>query len=286
MKDYRLFDIQRCSFVDGPGIRTTVFFRGCNLECRWCHNPESRDGKKHLLHYENLCTGCHKCDTVCPEGAISQGKVDYSKCTFCKECEHYCPTEAIKVCGEDYTVEEIFDIIKKDKPFYESSGGGVTFSGGECMLNADALFEILKRCQENGIHTCIDTAGCVPYENFLKVLPYTDLFLYDIKMLDEAKHREYTGKSNALILENLKKLFEAGADVWIRIPVISGVNDTREEMERIKEFLSPYQPKKIELLPYHKMGEGKYKALGIPATQFEAPDEQTMQSLKEVFEIK
>ena len=286
MKNYRLFDIQRCSFVDGPGIRTTVFFRGCNLECAWCHNPESRDGKKHLLHYENLCTGCHKCDTVCDAGAISQGKVDYSKCTFCKRCEQYCPAEAIKVCGEDYTAEELLEVILKDMRFYETSGGGVTFSGGECMLCADELAEILKLCQENGLHTAIDTAGCVPYESFLKVLPYTDLFIYDIKMLDEDKHRKYTGKSNTPILENLKKLFEAGANVWIRIPIIVGVNDTREEMERIKDFLSPYQPKKIELLPYHKMGEGKYKALGMPHTRFEVPDEQTMQSLKEVFEIK
>lgn len=285
MTAYKLFDIQRCSFVDGPGIRTTVFFRGCNLECRWCHNPESRDGKKHILYYENLCTKCNRCAS-CKFGAISFGKVDRTKCTLCGKCELYCPAEAIKLCGKDYTEDELFAIIEKDRKFYENSGGGVTFSGGECMLCADALAKILKRCKDAGIHTSVDTAGAVPYESFEKVLPYTDLFLYDIKTLDKEKHRKYVGKDNALILENLKKLFSAGKDVWIRIPIIKGVNDTVADMEEIKQFLSPYNPKKIELLPYHKMGESKYRALGMEAHPFEAPDSEKMRELKEVFGIE
>ncbi len=285
MYRYRLFDIQRNSFVDGPGIRTTVFFRGCNLRCIWCHNPESQSGEKYIFHYKNLCTQCGKCTSVCPNSAIENGIVDYSKCVFCKKCELYCPNNALKLCGEDYSLEELFDIIKKDKKFYDNSGGGVTFSGGECMLYADELVEILKLCKGNGIHTCIDTAGNVPYENFEKVLPYTDLFLYDIKLIDSKKHKEYTGVSNELILDNLKRLFADNAKIWIRIPVISGVNDSLEEMKTIKENLKGYNPEKIELLPYHKMGENKYKALNMDVTCFEVPSARKMDQLKSVFNI-
>lgn len=286
MKKYKLFDIQRCSFVDGPGIRTTVFFRGCNLDCLWCHNPESKDGKKHLLRYEHLCTGCNRCASVCDIGAVSSRGVDYDKCVFCGKCEDHCPSHAIKICGEDYTAEELFDVIKKDQLFYENSGGGVTFSGGECMLHADELTEILKLCKNAGIHTAIDTAGNLPYESFDKVLPYTDLFLYDIKAIDRDVHKRYVGADNRRILENLKKLFSAGAAVWIRIPVISGVNDTVAEMESIKEFLSPYRPEKIELLPYNKMGESKYRALGAKCTPLSAPNDERMRELRKIFGIE
>ena len=275
MKKAIIFDIQRNSFVDGPGIRTTVFFKGCNLKCAWCHNPESQSPKKQMMIYKNKCTGCGKCLEVCPN--------NLEKCDFCGRCEIFCASDARKVCGREYTVDEVFSEVIKDKAFYDNSGGGVTFSGGECMLQIDFLCEILEKCKENGIHTAVDTAGNVPWEYFERILKYTDLFLYDIKLFDREKHKQYTGADNKVILDNLKKLFEGGASVWIRIPVIPGANDTEEEMRKIKEFLKPYSPLKIELLCYHKMGEHKYDALNMQMTQFSVPDKATLDKLNYIF---
>lgn len=270
-----VFDIQRNSFVDGPGIRTTVFFKGCNLDCKWCHNPESKFSKPQMLFYKNKCTGCMKCAKVCPN--------ELKKCDLCGKCELYCPNDARKVCGKRYDVDEILKEVLKDKAFYDNSDGGVTFSGGECMLQIDFLCEILKRCKECGVHTAVDTAGNVPWERFEKVLPYTDLFLYDIKAMDDETHKKYVGVSNVLILENLKKLFEKNANVLIRIPVIPTVNDDAEEMLKIKAFLEPFNPLKVELLPYHKMGEHKYDALGLEMTEFEVPEKEKIDELKKIF---
>lgn len=163
-----IFDIQRNSFVDGPGIRTTVFFKGCNMRCKWCHNPESQSAQKQMMYYKDKCTGCGKCAKVCPN--------QLKKCDFCGKCELYCPADARKICGKEYSADEVFNEIAKDKTFYENSGGGATFSGGECMLQIGFLCEILKKCKENGIHTAVDTAGNVPWEYFEKILPYTDIF--------------------------------------------------------------------------------------------------------------
>ena len=159
-----------------------------------------------------------------------------NSCTFCVKCTPYCPSDAREISGKEYTVDEVLKTVLRDKPYYDSSGGGVTFSGGECMLQMDFLIEILKKCKENGIHTAVDTAGHIPFQSFEKILPYTDLFLYDIKIIDTEKHKQYVGVGNELILENLKKLFKAKVKIWIRIPVISGVNDSIEEMQLIKKF--------------------------------------------------
>ena len=270
-----IFDIERNSFVDGPGIRTTVFFKGCNLKCAWCHNPESQDFKPQMMLYQDKCKGCGKCAEVCPAP---------KNCTLCGKCSFYCPVDARKVCGKKYTVDEVFAEIIKDKAFYDNSGGGVTFSGGECMLQIDFLCEILKKCKENGIHTAVDTAGYTPFESFEKILPYTDLFLYDIKCFDNEKHKKYVGVENELILENLKKLFQANAKIWIRIPVISDVNDSAEEMQSIKAFLNQNgKPEKIELLPYHAMGENKYAAIGRDVQRFIPPDNNKLKELKDIF---
>ena len=277
MQKAMLFDIERNSYVDGPGIRTTVFFKGCNLNCAWCHNPESKSGKKQMLFYADKCTGCGNCRKICnhPE-----------TCILCGECEHYCLADARKVCGREYTTDEILTEVLKDKEFYLQSGGGVTFSGGECMLQLHALTELLQKCKEHGLHTAIDTAGHLPWESFLKVLPLTDLFLYDIKSFDAETHRKYVGVSNERILENLKNLLQAGAKVWIRIPIICGVNDTVEEMQKIKQFLDQSgKPEKIELLPYHAMGENKYRALGQEPQIFEVPTPEQMNRLNAVFGI-
>ncbi|MBQ2704186.1 MAG: glycyl-radical enzyme activating protein [Clostridia bacterium] len=270
-----IFDIVRNSFVDGPGIRTTVFFKGCNLKCVWCHNPESQDFKPQMMFYQDKCKGCVKCKEICPTP---------DRCTLCRKCTLYCPVDARKVCGKEYTADEVFAEIIKDKAFYDNSNGGVTFSGGECMLQIDFLLEILKKCKENGIHTAVDTAGYIPFESLEKILPYTDLFLYDIKCFDNEKHKKYVGVENELILENLKKLFHANAKIWIRIPVISGINDSLQEMQCIKNFLFAYgKPEKIELLPYHAMGENKYAAIGRDVQRFIPPDNNKLKELKDIF---
>ncbi len=271
-----IFDIQRNSFVDGPGIRTTVFFKGCNLSCKWCHNPESQCFEKQMMLYKNKCTGCGKCAEVCPHHLES--------CNFCGKCEIFCPNDARKVCGKEYSPEEVLKEVIKDKTFYDTSKGGVTFSGGECMLQVDFLCEILKLCKQNGIHTAVDTAGCVSWEHFEKVLPYTDLFLYDVKCFDEQKHKEYTGVSNKLILDNLKKLSEkADVGIIIRIPVIHGVNDDEKEIRLIAEFLKDIRYTAVEFLPYHKMGEHKYTALDMEYTEFEVPDKAVVEEYKKLF---
>lgn len=273
-----IFDIHRCSASDGPGIRTTVFFKGCNLKCAWCHNPESQNAKPQMMFYKDKCAGCGKCKSVC--------LYHLEQCELCGNCTLYCPVDARKICGKEYTVDEVFKEVLKDKAFYENSGGGVTFSGGECMLQIEFLCELLKKCKENGIHTAVDTAGHIPFESFGKILPYTDLFLYDIKIFDPEKHKKYTGVSNELILENLKKLSEAGEKIWIRIPIISDVNDSIEEMLKIKELLTVCgQPEKVELLPYHAMGENKYRAIGKEPQNFKAPNAEKMKQLKEIFAV-
>ncbi len=267
-----IFDIQRNSFVDGPGIRTTVFFKGCNLKCRWCHNPESQSPKRQMMVYKNKCIGCGKCAEVCPNKLKS--------CDFCGRCEIYCPEDARKICGREYSADEVLSEIEKDRAFYDNSGGGATFSGGECMLQLDFLCEILKKCKENGIHTAVDTAGNVPWESFERILPYTDLFLYDVKAVSGELHRNGTGVSNELILENLKKLSRC-ADIIVRIPVIGGYNDNREEMKKAAEFLHGLGIKKVELLPYHAMGENKYDAIGMKCEKFHVPG--NVEDLKKLF---
>ena len=268
-----IFDIQRASFVDGPGIRTTVFFKGCNLRCAWCHNPESQSPKTEMLFYKNRCTGCGKCKEKCPN--------NLEKCDLCGKCTLFCPHDAREICGREYTVDEVFSEIVKDKNIYENSGGGVTFSGGECMLQIDFLEEILKKCKDDGIHTAVDTAGYVSFDKFERILPYTDMFLYDVKIADSEKHKKYVGAPNELIIENLKKLIGLGKRVWVRVPVIAGINDTEEEILAINEISSGVE--KIELLPYHAMGEHKYSALGMNVQTFSAPSSEKMESLKTFF---
>ncbi len=264
-----IFDIQRNSFVDGPGIRTTVFFKGCNLRCKWCHNPESQKKEKEIMFYKNKCTLCGRCR-----------EVD----TF--DEEFFCYNDAREICGKEYPTDEVLKIILKDKTFYDNSGGGVTFSGGECMLQIDFLLEILQKCKENGIHTAVDTAGHIPWESFEKILPYTDLFLYDIKVMDNEVHKEYTGVTNSLILENLAKLLKNDGCVWVRIPVIPGVNDTEKEMQQIKTFFDANgYPEKIEFLPYHAMGEHKYEALGKSVEKIDMPDKDKIEKLKNIVDL-
>lgn len=272
-----IFDIAHGSFVDGPGVRTTVFFKGCNLKCKWCHNPESQSSAPTLLFYKSKCVGCGICNEVCTK--------ERKNCNLCGECTLYCSMGARQICGKERTSDEVFAELVKDKPYYKDSGGGVTFSGGECMLQPDFLLELLKACKNEGIHTAVDTAGYVAFENFEKILPCTNLFLYDIKAFDPIKHKEWTGVRNELILSNLKKLLGIGVKIWVRIPVIASINDSAEEMLKIREFFDKYgSPEKVELLPYHSLGEGKYEACGMTASNFNAPTYETLNELKAIFD--
>ncbi len=261
-----IFDMERNSFVDGPGIRTTVFFKGCNLRCLWCHNPESQRPEKEIMFYRNKCTGCGRCAGLTAE-----------------DSGFVCFNDAKEICGKDYTASEVLAEVLKDKAFYETSGGGVTFSGGECMLQAEFLCEILKLCKENGLHTAVDTAGCVDWRRFENVIPYTDMFLYDIKAMNDEVHKEYTGVGNALILENLAKLLKSDTAVWVRVPLIPSVNDGEEEMLKIRSFFEENgYPENFEILPYHAMGEHKYDALGREHTTFSVPEKNRAEELSAI----
>ncbi|MBE6999074.1 MAG: glycyl-radical enzyme activating protein [Ruminococcaceae bacterium] len=271
-----VFDIQRNSYVDGPGIRTTVFFKGCNLHCAWCHNPESQCAAPQMLFYKNKCTGCGKCKEKCPNALET--------CDLCGKCTMYCPHDAREICGKEYTMDEMLREIVKDKAFYDNSGGGVTFSGGECMLYPDFLAEILAACRSSGIHTAVDTAGNVPFSHFEQVMPYTDLFLYDIKAFSGELHRSGTGVENNQILENLTRLSKGfPGDILIRVPVIPGFNADPAEMGRIATFLASLGLSGTELLPYHRLGEHKYAALGQAAPTYRVPTDEEMTAFRTLF---
>ena len=268
-----IFNIQRFCTDDGPGIRTTVFFKGCNLRCAWCHNPESQAHDAQIMFYPDKCVGCGKCKEKCPHAL--------EKCDKCGTCAFYCIHGARELCGKEYSSSEVMSEVLKDTPYYESSDGGVTFSGGECMLQIDFLCELLKECKEAGIHTSVDTAGHIPYEYFEKILPYTDLFLYDVKCFDSEKHKKYTGVGNGLILKNLEQLLKIGKPLWVRIPIIPSVNDTEDEIRSILSFINTHgKAERVELLPYHALGEHKYAAIGKDVQTFSAPDDEKMTQLR------
>lgn len=271
-----IFDIVHASFVDGPGIRTTVFFKGCNLACRWCHNPESQSVKPEKLYYADRCRHCGRCQAVCPSP---------ENCILCGKCAKACLAGALSLCGKETTEDEVMKAILSDAPFY-GDDGGATFSGGECMLQPAFLLALLKKCKENGVHTAVDTAGNLPWNNFEAILPYTDLILYDVKVMDNTLHKKWTGVGNERILENLASLLRRGVSLWVRVPVIPGVNDSVENMLALRAFLEaqPHFPEKIELLPYHALGENKYRALGKEPTQFEVPSEGKLNALRAIFE--
>lgn len=264
-----IFNLQRFAIHDGPGIRMTVFFKGCNLRCFWCHNPESWNAQTELRVLRHLCICCGSCVAVCPNGCHSVGLdsgmlFHRESCTACGLCESICPTNALTLCGRKMTVDDVMVEVLKDAPFYAQSGGGVTFSGGECMLQTDFLKACLIACKKWGIHTAIDTAGNVPYEDFVEILPYADLFLYDIKCIDSDLHSRGTGSGNEQILENIRRLSATDASIVIRVPVIGGFNATETQMQNIAAFRDSLPRRhNVELMPYHAFGEGKKDAFGI-----------------------
>lgn len=278
-----LFDIQRGSAVDGPGLRTAVFFKGCNLRCLWCHNPESQNAQSEMMLFKHRCISCGLCRTVCPKHTDDNGCFI---CENCGQCAMVCPHDARRLCGYDIDTDVLCEKLLRDRDYYTATGGGVTFTGGECLLQMDALLKLLSRLGRTGIHRAVDTAGNVPWTVFEQIMPETDLFLYDIKAYSCHLHRELTGAGNERILDNYIRLQQMIPDrIYVRVPVIPNANDVDNEMKLIAEFLEKYPPAKIELLPYHAMGVGKAEALNRKVNIYAVPAPERMQQLKQMFGI-
>jgi len=291
MRSPLVFDIKRYSINDGPGIRATIFFKGCPLNCQWCHNPESISPKVQKLFTAAKCIGCGECCRVCPVGACSltaEGVVtDGDLCTLCGKCAEVCPTLATEMSGRYYSIEELLEVVEKERPFFDQSGGGVTFSGGEPLLYPDFLIEILEACGRQNIHRAVDTSGFVKEETLLRVARHTDLFLYDLKMVDAEKHKYYTGVDNRLILDNLKALAEFGSEIQVRIPLIGGVNDGDDSVAAMAACVAglPGEKRAVSLLPFHDVARGKDQKLGHERdlVTLSEPSADTLQGVTAVF---
>jgi pyruvate formate lyase activating enzyme len=269
-----IFDIRRYSIHDGPGIRTTVFFKGCPLHCDWCHNPESRAFGPELIYRVSRCILCESCLEACPNGAITrQGDLiltDREKCQTSGECVLACDAEARQLVGRTMSVSQVMDEIEADRAFYDQSGGGVTFSGGEPLAQQAFLFNLLAACKERDLHTALDTSGYASWRLMDKIRPLVDLFLYDLKLMDDVRHQRYTGVSNKKILANLSRLSALGHAVIVRIPVVPGINDDEANLRQTGAFLSslPIRPA-VQLLAYHQSGLAKYVGLDL---EYRIPD--------------
>ena len=266
-----IFNFQRYSIHDGPGIRTLVFLKGCPLRCIWCCNPESQTLVTEIEFHHQLCTQCGKCITACPTGAInsdllllSAPKIDPSKCQHCGACVDVCPSGALKRIGEWYTPEQVMHEVLKDAAVFRRSGGGVTLSGGEPMSQPEFTYEVLKACYEHNIHTALETTGAVRWNLYEKILPVTDLFLYDLKHMDSRIHEKLTGVPNQQILENAHRISQSGKDVIVRIPFIPGINTDEQNLSALAEFTASIKPLEIHLMPFHQLGKDKYERLGLP----------------------
>ena len=266
-----LFDFKRFSLHDGPGIRTTVFLKGCPLHCAWCHNPESISPEVELHHWPERCIFCGECVEHCPENALSLSDhmlhKEIARCLRCGACATACPAEAWQQIGRVMTLPEVMAEIQKDLSFYDESGGGVTFSGGEPLLQPEFLAEALRACKAIGLHTAVDTTGYSAWKNLAQIRPNVDLFLYDLKLMDSARHRQFTGVPNETILANLRSLAAAGSKIIIRIPIIPGINDDPANLESTARFLQELNSiHQVDLLPYHHIAMSKYARMGVSYT--------------------
>ena len=302
----KLYDIQGFSVQDGPGIRTTVFLKGCPLRCPWCHSPESQQFHSQLIWMHLKCIGiesCGRCIPACPKDAISPGKMSYSAkteqdiqlvhvdrklCDDCFACVKACNQKALDVCGEDWTVEDLVTRLERDKPFFETSEGGVTISGGECLSQPEFTTALAKALKERGIHVAIDTTGFCAAERIEQILPYTDLFLYDLKHMDSTAHKQMVGVPNEPILANARLIAESGGKLQVRMPVIPMLNESDENVEATAAFCKELGDAVtlVQLLPYHNLGVMKYQRLDDEAQIVEAvpPTEKKIQHIKELFE--
>lgn len=285
-----IFNIQRFSVHDGPGIRTTVFMKGCPLNCIWCSNPESQDFFPNLVVRDINCKGCGECIKACPKGAITitkEGgrKVDRGKCSQCLLCVESCLYNSLNICGKYMKVTDVLDEILKDKTFYKNSGGGVTISGGESLSQSKFAIKLLEECKKEGLHTALDTSGYAPWREMEAVLRFVDLILFDIKHLNSDEHKRTTGVGNEIILENLEKASKI-TNIWLRIPLIAGFNDSAEHIKRIAILGKKMGAQKISFLPYHEGGKSKSEQLGWPyrLPNAKAPSEEHINKLKKIME--
>ena len=275
-----IFNIQRFCVNDGPGIRTTVFIKGCPLKCLWCHNPESQNKNRELMYYEHRCVNCLRCIKSCPENCHvdMDGKhiFDRTRCALCFACtENLCP--ALDIAGKEYTPKDLLKEILKDAPFFKQSGGGVTLSGGEPLFQPEFTLELLKLCRQNGIHTAMETCGFASEKTIRDIAPYTDLFLFDWKETNPEKHKEFTGADNSVILRNLEILQSLNAHIILRCPIIPGCNDTDEHFRGIAEIADRFSMiEHVEIEPCHAIGEGKYLSLGKQTPSLSPPDDETV----------
>lgn len=286
-----VFNILRYTLDDGPGIRSTVFLKGCPLSCPWCANPESQKTYPEIGMRKALCVRCGRCAASCPNQAITLGEkhalIDREKCRRCQTCVNACFTKTLEVMGKPMSVEDVWKVVKKDMDYYEESGGGVTVSGGEPLMQPEFLAAFLKKLKEEGIHTCVDTTGFCDREVLEQVLPYVDLFYFDIKHMDSETHRNVVGVPTEPIHENLRLIAERGVKVCIRVPCIPGFNDNETNMEAMGRFVSEILPgNDIHLLPYHRYGEGKYEMIGrsYPMPEVESPTQERLEEFKKILD--
>ena len=283
-----VFHIQRASTSDGPGVRTTVFLKGCSNTCAWCHNPESIRRTPQLQVYLDRCIGCGRCVTVCPHDAQhldeTGRRYDRDQCIGCGLCAAECFAGGLEISGREMAVDEVVAEVVKDEPYYRHSGGGVTFSGGDPVLQTEFLRQLLIACRERGLHTAVDTAGHYPWARLESLLPHVDLVMYDLKAMDPDVHRRVIGNDGRVIRDNLRRLGASGVPFLVRTPVVGGVNDSETEIEAAARFLSPFDHLvHYELLPYHALGDAKLESLGLtPQPAFTTPDAERLQQLADV----
>ena len=280
----RVFDVQRFSLHDGPGIRTVVFLKGCPLRCAWCANPESQRPGPQIAWFDSLCVRCGRCVEACVQGAVQledeRVRTDRRLCRSCGACASACARNARRLLGREATVDEVMADVRRDAPFFRRSGGGVTFSGGEPLSQPEFLLECLRRCRRWGYHTVVETCGHVRWDDLREAAALTDLFLYDLKQLESHRHEQLTGVGNELIVENLERLLELGAPVTVRMPVIPGANDDAASLSALADFAARHEGlRRVELLPYHPLGLHKYDALDIAWTEYEKLDPARLEAM-------